>query len=359
MARMGTNHIPPDTDVAELERPAVHPRTPRARPHLVRFSVVVPLYNKAAYVRGALQSVLDQTLPDLEVVVVDDGSTDGGAEIVEAFGDPRIRLVRQANAGVSVARNTAIEHARGEWVVFLDADDWQHPRFLASLQAVQHTFPESDFVATRYVAFADNGGAAPDCWHLPSGRPDMELIDDLAARWMRGPTFFTGSVAVRRSLLERMQPCFRPGESYGEDLELWFRLSEQTPIALASVPLAGYRTDVSASLTRRHRSRELPPWVERMRERVNAPGFDRDRRRNALALIAQFRLSMAREALAQGQRRRALALLSRAHHAIGSRRWWFTALLMLAPRLRAAADAVPPDARPSGEAQIPRMLQLS
>jgi hypothetical protein len=185
----------------------------------------------------------------------------------------------------------------------------------------------------------------------------VELIDDLAARWMHGPTLFTGSIAVRRTLLQGMQPCFRPGESYGEDLDLWFRLSERTPIALASVPLAAYRTDVSASLSRVHRSKELPPWVDRMRERVSAQGFDPARRRSALALIAQFRISMAREELAFGRRRDALALLWQARHAMDSRRWWFTALLMFAPRR--AAVALRPDALKGDKAPIPPVLQPS
>ena len=343
MARMGfdsssiANELADPADPADPDRPAAPaaPTGPAAAPlprgPSPRFSVLIPLYNKAAYIRGALQSVMAQTFADFEVVVVDDGSTDGGANIVESFRDPRVRLVRQANAGVSVARNTAIEQARGDWVVFLDADDWQHPCFLASLQTVQQQHPDVHCVATRYVEFRDEGGAAPAGWDLPAGPPPVERIDDLAARWMRGASLFTGSVAVRRALLRDMQPCFRPGESFGEDLELWFRISERTPIALATVPLVGYRTHVHGSLTRRDDARGLPPWVDRMRQRVTAPGFDGERRRSALVLIAQFRVGLARDALAAGRRAQALGLLLQAHHAVGSRRWWFTAFMACWP----------------------------
>lgn len=361
MAGMGSDSSSFANDLADLDRPAAptHRTAPLApRRRSPRFSVLIPLYNKAAYIRGALRSVLAQTLADFEVVVVDDGSTDGGADIVESFRDPRVRLVRQANAGVSVARNTAIDQACGDWVVFLDADDWQHPGFLAALEALQEQHPEFHCVATRYVEFRDEGGAAPVCWDLPPGPATVERIDDLAARWMRGASLFTGSVAVRRSLLREMQPCFCPGESFGEDLELWFRISERTPIALAAVPLAGYRTHVQGSLTRRDDARGLPPWVDRMRQRVTAPGFDAARRRCALALIAQFRLGLARDALAAGRRAEAMGLLVQARDAVGSRRWWFTAFMVSWPA-DWAGEYLQRGLRPAGAAHPLANLQPS
>ena len=252
-----------------------------SRSRTPRFTVAIPLYNKARYVGAALGSVLAQTLQDFEVVVVDDGSTDGGPELVAACGDPRVRLVRQPNSGVSVARNRAIELARGDWVVFLDADDWYHPRFLAAVADVQDAHPDVDFVATRYAEFDDDGSPAPQLWEVPAVAPPVERIGDLAQRWMKGPTLFTGSVAVRRQALEALQPCFPPGEQFGEDLDLWFRLSERTPIALAHTPLAGYRKAVAGSLSRTHATTQLPPWVARLRERALQRGYAPPRRARA------------------------------------------------------------------------------
>src|SRR5262249_38507394 len=96
----------------------------------VQFSVVVPLYNKARYISRCLDSIRAQTYPDFEIIVVNDGSTDGGESIVRGYGDARIRLVSQQNAGPGPARNRGIAEARGDWIAMLDSDDEWDPRYL-------------------------------------------------------------------------------------------------------------------------------------------------------------------------------------------------------------------------------------
>ena len=90
-------------------------------------SVIIPLYNKESSIAQTLQSVFSQDYSDFEIVVVDDGSTDNSVEIVEAMNDPRIRLIKQENGGPSMARNTGVKNAKGEWILFLDADDEMLP----------------------------------------------------------------------------------------------------------------------------------------------------------------------------------------------------------------------------------------
>jgi cellulose synthase/poly-beta-1,6-N-acetylglucosamine synthase-like glycosyltransferase len=298
----------------------------------MKFSVVIPLYNKAPYIANTLACVLAQSVRDFEIVVVDDGSTDGSDQTVAALAraqtDGRLRLVRQRNAGVSFARNTGIDRARGDWVVFLDADDWQHPGFLAALQQAEQRFPAAGVLATDVLLIPHSEGAWPPHWQRwavgNSMAHDIELIRDLPTRWMQGPTLSSSSVAVRRSLLLRMQPCFPPGETVGEDLDLWFRLAEKTPVALVRAPLAAYRVALQDSLSAAHTPETVPPYLLRMRERARSDCLLPAQRRSALRLVAQQHVTHARHAIAQGRRLLALRWLMRSLYGARTRRWWLT-----------------------------------
>lgn len=321
----------------------------------MKFSIVIPLYNKAPYISGTIASVLAQTWTDFEVIVVDDGSTDGSAELVGFITDPRVRLVRQANAGVSAARNHGIQLAQGEWVAFLDADDWHHPNYLAALAWAQVRYPEADTVATDYLPVPDTLTMWPPRWPVMPEAPEIELITDLPQRWMVSPTLCTSAVSVRRARLREMQPCFPPGESHGEDLDLWFRLAEQTPVALVHAPLMAYRLAVEGSLTSGHAELAMPPFLERMAQRALAGAMPASRRSSALWLVAQYQITLARQALAAGRRREGWAWLLKARRAAAGKRWWLTAamaLLMPGPlvrnwqqwRLRRTVQSVSPEA---------------
>lgn len=112
----------------------------------VKVSVIIPVYNREAYIRESVDSVLAQTFTEFEVIVVDDGSTDAAAEIIQSYTDPRIRLIRQSHQGVSAARNTGLDAARGEYITFLDSDDLYYPDFLQSmLQIIQSTKTDMAF----------------------------------------------------------------------------------------------------------------------------------------------------------------------------------------------------------------------
>lgn len=111
-----------------------------------RFSVVVPLYNKEKSIERTVSGVLAQTFPDFELVIVDDGSTDGSVDIVRSITDPRIRLVQQPNGGPSAARNTGVRHTKADWVVFLDADDELTPDALEHFDKMLKAHPEADII---------------------------------------------------------------------------------------------------------------------------------------------------------------------------------------------------------------------
>ena len=114
-------------------------------------SVIIPLYNKASEIAITLHTVLAQSLQPREIIVVDDGSTDGSAEIVESFGSPLVRLIRQENRGVSAARNRAMREATGEWVALLDGDDMWGAEYLATVAEMIERWPKCGAYGTAFM----------------------------------------------------------------------------------------------------------------------------------------------------------------------------------------------------------------
>lgn len=205
-------------------------------------SVIIPLYNKAGSIAQALDSVLAQEYQDFEIVVVDDGSTDGGASVVENYGDVRIRLVRQENAGVSAARNRGIEEARGEYVAFLDADDVWMPGFLSEISALQREFPQCRAQATNYV-FNSNGVKSPTILRkIPFSGERGGLPNYFEVASCSHPPVWTSAVCIERALLQEIGG-FPVGIKSGEDLLTWARVAVRTDWAYSMREMAQYNFD--------------------------------------------------------------------------------------------------------------------
>jgi glycosyltransferase involved in cell wall biosynthesis len=181
-------------------------------------SVIMPAYNVEGYVADAIRSVLAQTFPDFEIVVVDDGSTDRTADEVSrvAAGDPRVRLVRQANRGLAGARNTALRMARGELFALLDSDDLWEPDFLADQIAILRTRPDVHVVTGNgwMLGGAEHGELARPC-------PDARPAPDLASILGDERAVFIMSV-FRRTVYE-IVGCFDEGLRTNEDYDFWLR----------------------------------------------------------------------------------------------------------------------------------------
>lgn len=190
-------------------------------------SVIIPLYNKEAGVATALRSVLAQTYQDFEIVVVDDGSTDGSDAVVETFNDPRIRLIRQQNAGVSAARNRGIKEAEGEYVAFLDADDEWMPGFLTEIRALQEAYPNCKAQATNYI-FNSNGEKSHTILRkIPFDGERGVLSNYFEVASCSHPPVWTSAVCIERELLQEIGG-FPVGVKSGEDLLTWARIAVRT-----------------------------------------------------------------------------------------------------------------------------------
>lgn len=289
--------------------------------NLPALSVVIPLFNKGAHVAAALRSVLDQEGVNLEVVVIDDGSTDGGAQVVAAMGDARIRLEQQANAGVSVARNRGIALARAEFVAFLDADDKVLPEHYLGLLSAAAQFPDRHAYCSGYQLISADGRARK--MSLAMAAP--QLVRDFYREWSRGAFTHTNSVMVRRSTLMAMAPAFAVGERLGEDQDLWFRLAETVGFVHVPRCLTMYRIGVSGAATTGVRVLAPLPAYLRLAQRLVNGEVPAPMRAGAARLLASHLLNVARERLAVGDNAGARALIDDPRARANGRYWMRTA----------------------------------
>ena len=189
----------------------------------MNFSVIIPLYNKADTVERAVRSVFKQTCRNFEIVVVDDGSMDNGAEKVQQFHDSRILLIRQENGGVSAARNMGIANATYDYVTFLDADDEYLPDYLETLDRLIQSCPDTAIWGTCYMfQMPDGRKVAPKINGIPA---DFEgyLPNYFEIASKSSPPLWTGAVCIRKAALQKIGG-FPVGTRSGEDLLTWARL---------------------------------------------------------------------------------------------------------------------------------------
>jgi hypothetical protein len=181
-----------------------------------RVSIIVPAYNQARFLGSAIRSALDQTDRDLEVIVVDDGSTDDTREVACGFSDTRVRYVRQENRGLSAARNTGIRHAHGAFLTYLDSDDQFLPEKLEILLGAFERRPELGFVAGEAILVDEEG--------QPLGERFARGVPEEPTEWLLGNPLHVGSVLIRREWQDRMGAFDEALRSY-EDWDMWLRLA--------------------------------------------------------------------------------------------------------------------------------------
>ena len=256
-------------------------------------SVIIPLYNKARYVRRALESVARQTWTDFEAIVVDDGSTDGGRRIAEEFcgGDARFRLVAQPNAGPGAARNRGIGEARAPLLAFLDADDEWSPEYLAeSVRLLDEYGPGVATVTSGYVE-QPGGVSTEKLWRARGVREGVRRVTPQTP-----PALFV-------SMLAYMSPCSTVARAeavrrwggfyerdrclYAEDAALWMKTLLNEPAAYTLRPLAVFHRDAAGLSKNLRGARPVEPFLDDPREIERAcPPHLRELLRRVLAARA-------------------------------------------------------------------------
>lgn len=202
-------------------------------------SVVIPLYNKEKSVAKSLQSVLSQSYKDFEVVIVDDGSTDASVSIVESMRDSRVRLIRQENGGPSKARNTGVENAKGEWILFLDADDELLNGALECFSQMINEHTGVDMFLGEVII--NNGNAEYSGVKYKEG-----FVSNPFKAYVFGRLYQCSGTTVYRKCIVQKYPFDERVRRY-EDLQRIFKLYDDYSLYIFSRPVAKVNVEFSSA----------------------------------------------------------------------------------------------------------------
>lgn len=203
------------------------------------FSVIIPLYNKAPYIEKTISSVLAQTFSDYELIVVDDGSTDASATVAEQMlkrCPQPYQLIRQANAGVSMARNNGVKAAKGAYICFLDGDDWWAPAFLEKMDKLIQDCPDAGLHCSNYY-YVHNGKEQVKL-DIPTGY--FNYCKEYARTLCM---IATSSICLKKDIFDAcggFNPCLK----MGEDFDLLIRVALKYGAAIINEPLVYFNNDL-------------------------------------------------------------------------------------------------------------------
>lgn len=216
------------------------------------FSVIIPLYNKSAFIEKCLKSVLDQTFQDFELIVVNDGSTDNSAEKVKNLigqtaapfamrPEHRFILLNQPNSGISVARNNGVKASKYDYITFLDADDWWDVHFLEEMKRLIDDYPMAGMFGSKYY-WVKNGSNRGFVNHEPDDfRGYIDYIKAYNYSWWM--PISSSSVVIRKNIFLEAGG-FKGILKFGEDFDLWIRIALNHKVAYINRHLSYYNQDV-------------------------------------------------------------------------------------------------------------------
>ncbi len=295
----------------------------------MKFSVVIPVYNKADTLPRAIDSVLTQRAGEVEIVVVDDGSTDPIDAVLARY--PGLTVVRQANGGVSAARNAGIRESTGEYLCFLDADDQWEPDHLPTLLELMNNYPGEVYFITSHQEIRRDGRRRKSGSAL-AAYPETFLCHDLLGLLNRTSysVVHTNSMCIKRSVLLEDGILFEPGVTIGEDTDVWYRLALRHPAVVSRRETTVYHRECSTATRRSFHTRD---WIFCRREaEILADGtIDPGVKRSVMELLDRYKLESARRYALEGERSRARETLETVGHRSG-KRYALTRIFCMLPR---------------------------
>lgn len=290
----------------------------------MKISVVIPLYNKATYIRRAIESALAQHKPVDEIIVIDDGSTDGSAEEVLKISDARVRLFHQPNAGECAARNRGIAESVNPYVGFLDADDEWKPDFLNYITKLITLFPGCGAYATSSeIIRSDNTIGFPNLGNIPA-EPWMGIIPNFFELFQAGYAFNASSVVIPKDILEEVE-CFPLGTMISGDVACWVNIAIKYPIAFSPTRSVIYHQEAQNRVGNQYLPIKEMPYIHTIQDAISRNLISKDLQPAALDFIAQKQIFVAIENIMTGNPSYARRLLATCRHTKKYKRdwlWW-------------------------------------
>lgn len=294
----------------------------------VKFSVIIPVYNKANTIRDSLNSIFEQSVRDFEIILVDDGSTDNLLEILADYSG--LRVIHQKNAGVSAARNTGIQNASGEFICFLDADDTWMPNHLEVLQNLILTHPDKNFYLTSHEISYPDGRCEKTSDYLKPFESIFECNDLIGLLNKSSYCIIqTNSVCIRKEALLGEDIWFVPGARIGEDTDVWYRVSLKHPVVITKEITTLYRREFSTATQASTYSDQWPFYL-RKDALLQNPDIPAEAKLSLTELFDRFGLTGAREAALHSDKQKARQLLCGIYNKHG-KRYWMTRLFCCLP----------------------------
>ncbi|MNX13478.1 putative glycosyltransferase EpsJ [compost metagenome] len=204
------------------------------------FSIIIPLYNKEHFIENTIQSIMNQTFQDFEIIVINDGSTDRSEEKLLQFKDSRIQYFSKKNEGASVTRNYGIEKANADFITFLDADDYWYPTFLETMFTNIKKLPNQKVFAAA-IEFETSKKIIPAQYSISKTNNDFEIVDYFQASLKE--TVLCTSCAVFHKTVFEAAGNFDTKIKSGQDTDLWIRVGLIYPIVFSWKILARYIYD--------------------------------------------------------------------------------------------------------------------
>lgn len=270
----------------------------------MKISVVIPLYNKREHIRRCIESVTQQTVPPHEVIVVDDGSTDGSAEELTDY-QSTVKVIRQKNSGESAARNTGISAATGELIAFLDADDSWKPWFLEKICRLVKQHPNGGLYALSYEFVTPNSSRSAQLAGMDSA-PWHGEINYFRVAAFGDPPVTSSTAVVRKSVFESTG-VFPVGKRMGPDGDMWGRIALKYPIILDTTVGATYYLDATNRVSFSFRKTDDHPFIETFAA-LNLSTLSSEKANDLKVYILRLKLNDARRCVINGEFKKARAI---------------------------------------------------